>query len=253
MLAEERRAQILLRLHESGHVRTSDLVQQFEVSDVTLRTDLQELERLGRLVRTRGGAVLSAVPRGKTTFSDRQMKNQPAKQRIAAAAAKYLRDEETVVFDAGTTMLALAHHIPPVSNLTVWTPGLNVAQQLMNVDGVNVMVIGGQVDPDTVSTMWSSPLAGEQVPAAHMTFLGAHGIDGDLDIVDVSIQAAAAKRRLVEAGRRVTLLADSSKWSVAAPSKVVGLSDVDVVITDTGIAKPVLSRLRDVVPEVIVV
>jgi len=244
MLVEERRNQILAQAYAQGFVRTSALVQQFDVSDVTLRSDLQELERRGRLTRTRGGAMTVHHDFAKSTFDARLMRNKDAKQRIALAASEMLSSNQTVIFDAGTTVLALAHHIPPVTGLTVLTPGLNIAQHLLSTDGVDVVMIGGPVDADTVSTVWPTTMPGEPGLAAHTAFIGAHSIDADLDLVDVSIAAALAKRRLVEAGRRVVLLADATKWGAAAAAKVVNLSAIDVVITDDGLAEGLRQAIK---------
>lgn len=253
MLAEERRNQILERLYVDGYVRTRALVQELDVSDVTLRGDLQELERRGRLIRTRGGAMAPQASTGKSTFDARLMRNKGAKQRIALAAAQFVRGDQTVIFDAGTTLLALAHHMPPVSGVTVVTPGLNTAQHLLGVDGVDVVVIGGPVDRDTLSTVWPASMPGEVGFAAHTAFIGAHGIDNDLDLVDASLAGAVAKRRLVEAGRRVILLADSSKWGENAAFKVTKLTAVDLVITDDDLREDVAQEIRDAGVELILV
>lgn len=244
LLAEERRAQILQRLHHHGYVRTGELQQQFEVSDVTLRSDLQELERRGRLVRTRGGAVSSMNDVGKTTFDSRLMQHRNAKQRIAVAASQFLRSDTTVIFDAGTTVLALAHHLPALSGLTVVTPALSTAQQLLLVAGTEVVMLGGPVDRDANSTLWPVAQSGEEEGGVHVTFLGCHGIDADFDVVDHSLAGAAAKRRLVRAGRRVILLADSSKFSTSGPAKVGPLNLVDILITDADLPQGIADEIR---------
>jgi len=253
MLTEERRNQILAQAYTEGFVRTSALVQQFDVSEVTLRSDLQELERRGRLTRTRGGAMTTHSDPGKTTFDSRLIRNKAEKQRIALAASELLSGNQTVIFDAGTTVLALAHHMPPVTGLTVLTPGLNIAQHLLRTEGVDVVMIGGPVDPDTLSTHWPVSMPGEGALTAHTAFVGSHSIDADLDLVDVSLEAAASKRRLVNAGRRVVLLVDSSKWGGHAAAKIVGLSAIDVVITDKALADGLAREIRNAGPELILV
>ena len=244
ILAEERRVQILEQLHAQGYVRTGELQQQFDVSDVTLRSDLQELERRGRLVRTRGGAVLSMTDVRTAPFDSRLMVNRNAKQRIAVRAAQLIRSDTTVIFDAGTTTLALAHHLPPVTGLTVLTPALNTAQQLLLVDDTEVVVLGGPVDRYGISTVWPVAQPGEDEGGVHTTFLGCHGIDADFDIVDHSMAIAAAKRRLIRAGRRVVLLADSSKFGVSGPTKVGPLNLIDVLITDADLPSGIAHEVR---------
>lgn len=252
MLTEERRAQILEQLHAQGYVRTGELQKQFDVSDVTLRSDLQELERRGRLVRTRGGAVSSMNDVGTAPFDSRLMRHRNAKQRIAVAASQLIRSDSTVIFDAGTTNLALAHHLPAVTGLTVMTPALNTAQQLLQVDGTEVVVLGGPVDRNAISTVWPVAQAGEDEGGVHITFLGCHGIDADFDIVDNSMAIAAAKRRLIRAGRRVVLLADSSKFGTSGPTKVGSLSLVDVVITDAELPPGIADEVRAAGVELII-
>ena len=244
VLAEERRSQILELLHANGYVRTGELQQQFDVSDVTLRSDLQELERRGRLVRTRGGAVSSMNDVGTATFDSRLMRHRNAKQRIAVAASQFIRSDSTVIFDAGTTTLALAHHLPEVTGLTVMTPALNTAQQLLQVDGTAVVMLGGPVDRNAISTVWPVAQAGEDEGGVHTTFLGCHGIDADFDLVDHSMDIAAAKRRLIRAGRRVILLADSSKFGTSGPTKVGPISLIDTLITDDALSPGLADEVR---------
>jgi DeoR family transcriptional regulator of aga operon len=253
ILAEERRSQILELLQANGFVRTGELTQQFDVSDVTLRSDLQELERRGRLVRTRGGAVSSMNDVGRSSFDARMNRNRTAKQRIALAAAQFIQSDSTVIFDAGTTTLALAHHLPAVSGLTVVTPALNTAQHLLTVDGTKVVVMGGPVDPDTVSSLWPVAQPAEDEGGVHVTFLGCHGIDADFDLVDVSATTASAKRRLIRAGRRVVLLADASKFGTRAASKVGPLSLIDVLITDDAVAPAIADEIRSAGVDLLVV
>ena len=244
--------QILEQLHAQGYVRTGELQQQFDVSDVTLRSDLQELERRGRLVRTRGGAVSSMHDVSTSPFDSRLMLHRNAKQRIAVAASQFIRSDSTVIFDAGTTNLALAHHLPTVTGLTVMTPALHTAQQLLLVDGTEVVMLGGPVDRYAISTVWPIAQSGEDEGGVHTTFLGCHGIDADFDIVDHSMAIAAAKRRLIKAGRRVVLLADSSKFGVSGPTKVGPLSLIDVLITDTGLPGGIAAEIRAAGVELII-
>lgn len=258
MLAEDRRTRILEQVYAHGSVRTSALVESLDVSEVTIRNDLQELERQGRLVRIRGGATTLGVELGKTTFDTRLMRNKSAKERIALQASSMVRGDQTIVLDAGTTVLALAQRLPPVSGLTVVTPALTTAQQLLGVKGVDVVMIGGPVDPDTASvtwpsTTWPAAQAAGTTLIVHLAFMGAHGIDPDLDIVDVTTSSAALKQRLIEAGRRVILLADSSKWGVKGPVKVAPLSAVDVVITDDGVPPHVVEDIRRAGVELVIV
>lgn len=236
-LAEERRAKILEQLYRSGQVRTSGISSRLGVSEVTIRNDLVELERRGRLIRTHGGAVTSSDDGGAlTAFSARMTQQREEKRRIASAAVEMVTGNETVIFDAGTTTHQLARLLPPVDNLTVLTPGLNVAQTLMDVEGVEVFMLGGRVHPTLLETVGTVAEMGLGDVPVHKLFLGARGIDDQLDVIDISMDLAQVKHRFAKMARQVVLLADSSKWHSRGEVKALALRDVDVVITDTGLS-----------------
>jgi DeoR family transcriptional regulator of aga operon len=246
MLAEERRAKILEQLYRAGRVRTSDISASTGVSEVTIRNDLVELERRGRLVRTHGGAVTSLDDAGiLTAFSTRMSQRREEKRRIAMAAAELVCSNETVIFDAGTTTHHLAHLLPPVTNLTVLTPGLNVAQTLMNTAGVEVFVLGGRLLPALNETVGSVAQMGIDDLPVHKLFLGAHAIDAELDVVDISLDLAQTKRRFAKMARHVVLLADSSKWRTRGDVKALAMNDIDVVVTDAGLPEDERRRIQD--------
>lgn len=249
MLAEDRRNRILDQINVEGSVRTSALMRRFAVSDVTLRNDLHELEKRGRLIRTRGGAVRSAAGPGPSTVDTRAMKLPVIKSRIARAAADLVPSGQPIALDAGTTVGALSPYLP--TGTIVVTPALDVAQQSLR-RGLEVIVLAGHVDAESRSTTGPGKDDGT-VPPVHTTFLGAYGVDPDMDVVDYSPRNAAGKNRLRRAGRRVVLLADATKWGIEGPAKVVATNEVDVVITDSGIAAVYAEAIRDSGVELIIV
>lgn len=255
MLATERRQLIMDDIHQFGKVITSELAVKFGCSDVTIRTDLDELERRSRVMRTHGGAVAAdqTANQAITGFDLRMSMNRSTKRRIAVAAAQYLHSHQTVILDAGTTVHHLAFALPEVENLTVYTPGISVAQQLLGTDGVEMHLLGGRVDQRWLETVGSPREQGIEDLIAHTLFLGAYGIDDDMDIVDLSYSLAQNKLQLIQHARTVVLLVDSSKWGQAGSSKVMAIERVDVVITDSGISDRVRSQLNDSDVELVVV
>jgi DeoR family transcriptional regulator of aga operon len=170
--------------------------------------------------------------------------NYEAKQRIAQFAAKLIVDDQSIVLDSGSTLLQLALQMPPVTNLVVATPAMNIAQQLMVRPGIDVHMIGGRVNVATVSTIGSDIEQGVNGFFAHQAFVSAHAIDKALDIVDCSHDVARTKRNLVRLARRVILLADSSKWNTDASSKAFPMSTVNVVVTDDMMPQDVRRQLE---------
>lgn len=250
MLAEQRRHQILLELQRIGDVRTRHLAEGFGVSEVTIRSDLALLESRNQLVKTHGGAIPVPADSPTAAFENRMHRNFDAKRRIAQMAARLITDDQSVVFDSGSTLLQLAMQMPPVNNVVLATTGMNIAQYLMNRPGLDVHMIGGRVFPHTVSTIVSDLETSMGGLLAHQAFVGAHAIDPAFDVVDVSEDIARTKRNLVRMARRVIVLADSSKWDIGASSKAFSLSRVDLVITDDGLPHPIRGRLEKLGVEV---
>ena len=243
MLAEQRRHQILLELQRTGEARTRQLADGFGVSEVTIRSDLALLESRNQLIKTHGGAFPVPADSPTAAFEARMQRNFDAKRRIAQMAARLITDNQSVVFDSGSTLLQLAMQMPPVNNVVVATNAMNIAQYLMYRPGLDVHMIGGRVFPSTVSTIVADLDASLGGLLAHQVFVGAHAIDQAFDVVDVTEDIARTKRNLVRMARRVTVLADSSKWDIGAPSKVFSLSRVDLIITDDGMPPAIRDRL----------
>lgn len=253
MLARERRQLITNALNRNGKLRTSDLVAQFGVSDVTIRADLDVLESDGRLTRTHGGAVPADGSRAAVSFDLRMELQSEAKRRIALRAAEFIRSDQTFILDSGTTTHHLARVLPEVSNLTVYTPGLTQAQELLGVSGVDVHLLGGQVDGAWLQTIGTPREQGIKGLLVERFFMGAFGIDADLDIVDQSPAMRRVKLQYVRRARTIVVLADSSKIGQLASTKVLPLEQVDVLITDSGLPPEYQERLSRLNLELIVV
>jgi DeoR family transcriptional regulator of aga operon len=250
MLAEQRRHQIMLLLQRSGEARTRQLADNFGVSEVTIRSDLEILHAKKQLLKTHGGAIALPADSPARAFEERMNLNFDAKRRIAQMAARLITDNQSLVFDSGSTLLQLAMQMPPVNNVVVATTAMNIAQHLMYRPGLDVHMIGGRVFPNTVSTIVSDFDKVIGGFAAHQAFVSAHAIDPSFDVVDASEDIARTKRNLVRMARRVILVADSSKWDIDAASKAFSLSRVDLIITDTDMPYAIRSRLERLEAEV---
>lgn len=253
MLAEERRKYLIDLIQQHGQIVTSEVATQLNVTDVTIRTDLDELERRGRLTRTRGGAVAVDHHEPIVGFGARLPLHKEAKNRIALAAARFVGSDQTIILDSGTTALQLAQVLPEVEGLNVVTPNIAIAQRLQKVDGVETHLLGGRVDPDWFCTVGTPREQGIKDLVAHTFFLGARGIDNDFDLVDQSHTLAKNKRQLARRARRVILIVDSSKWQTPGPMKIMPIDRIDVVITDAGIPDEVRGHLESKDLELILV
>jgi DeoR/GlpR family transcriptional regulator of sugar metabolism len=251
VFAVDRRAAILAKVFGEGHARTADLAEMLQVSDVTIRGDLDELERQGRVARVHGGVTMPQSPL--IGFDQRSTQRVEVKQRIAGAAAQLITDGTTVVLDSGTTIYALACQLPTVSHLVVVTPGISIALRLMEVSGIDVRLLGGRVEPSIKATVGSVRTQGLERVIAHIAFFGAGGIDADQDIVEGAFEIADSKLSLMATARRKVLLADSSKWVSEDRYKVASVAEFDTVISDKGLPASVRNDIRSLGCDLILV
>jgi len=236
-LAPDRRQQILELIYQQGSAYVAQLSEKFSVSGVTIRGDLDWLAAHRLVGRARGGAVALPTQALAAAFSQRSVQNKEQKQRIARAALELLQPDETVVLDAGSTVYELSRLVSNGAGLTVVTPALNVAAQLVGLPGIELIIVGGRLDPHTLSTSGATAEQAILDIPAHRVFLGAHAVGTQGDVFDVSIEVARLKRAMVRAARHVILLADSSKWGSTGQARVAELSAIHTIVTDAGLPK----------------
>lgn len=250
-LVGARRRKIAQLVATEGVVRVSNLVKLFAVSDVTIRNDLEVLAREGVLIRDHGGALARTHTHLSVAFDQRAMLNLECKQRIGAAAANMVIAGETIILDAGTTLMEMAKRLPAVSPLTIMTNSLNIATEVGSRPGVHVMLAGGSLSTETISTV--GPLAERDLREllVDRVFLGIQAFDPDVGLSDVSIDVARVKAAMVSAANRVVLLADSTKYATRAVARVAPLSRIDCLITDCGFPEDAVHNLAALDVEVI--
>lgn len=255
MLASQRRSTILSLVDDSGAVRVSDLVEQLGVSDMTVRRDIEQLAREGRLERVHGGALSVARPSThEPGFLAKSSLMTREKRAIAAHAATLVEPGCAVAISAGTTTYALARMLRSVPDITVVTNSVPVAQLLheSGTSGQTVVLTGGMRTP---SDALVGPVAVHALHTLHVDrlFLGVHGIDVEAGLTTPNIEEAETNRALVGAARQVCILADHTKWGVVGLSTFVGLEDVDLLVTDAGLSARAQRSLAKAVNQLVVV
>ncbi|GIL35200.1 DeoR/GlpR family DNA-binding transcription regulator [Phycicoccus jejuensis] len=247
MLASQRRAAILSIVEEHGAARVSELVDQLGVSDMTVRRDIERLDGDGLLERVHGGAV-AITPRAtdEPGFTAKSTLMTAEKQAIALEAARLVQPGATIGISAGTTTYELARAVRDVPQLTVVTNSVPVAQLLHeSQSAAHVVVLTGGVR--TPSDALVGPVAVTALAGLHVDrlFLGAHGIDRAAGLTTPNLVEAETNRALVRSARSVCVLADRSKIGIVGLSTFMDLSEVDTLITDSGIP----ARARQVLVE----
>ncbi|GAA0916198.1 DeoR/GlpR family DNA-binding transcription regulator [Streptomyces thermoalcalitolerans] len=236
MYAAERQQEILRLAREGGRVDVVSLAEEFQVTAETIRRDLKVLDRAGLLRRVHGGAI----PAGRLDFepdlAERESTAAEEKDRIAKAALAELPAEGTLILDAGTTVARLAAALPLEAELTVVTHSLPIAARLADHPGLQLHLVGGRVRTRTRAAVdaWALRAYGEI--RADVLFVAANGFSVEHGLTTPDLAEAAVKRAAIAAARRVVLLADSTKYGQEHFARFGDLSDVDLLITDSGLS-----------------
>jgi DeoR/GlpR family transcriptional regulator of sugar metabolism len=255
MLARQRQAFILERVREVGAVRVAELVRELGVSDMTVRRDLEILDDRGLLEKVHGGAT-SIVGHAlfEPGFAAKSSLQQAEKDAIADAAAALVEPGMAIGVSAGTTTYALAQRLADVPGLTVVTNSIRVADVLHQVGRTDqtIVLTGGVRTP---SEALVGPFAVAALRTVHMdlVFVGVHGMDPHSGFTCPNLLEADTDRALIEAGRRLVVVADHSKWGVIGISSIARLDQVDVLITDAGLDMDARLALAAEVRQLIVV
>ncbi len=242
----ERRKIILSKLTEEGQVLVHELSHQFDVSEVTIRNDLDQLEKKNMLIRARGGAIKMEGGVGiDYRISDKDKLHLEEKIRIGKRAAKMIKDRDTIVIDSGTTTAEIVKNLPPVSDLTVVTNALNIVNQLITFHNVNVIIPGGYLRRTSLSLV--GPLAEKNLQNLYVdkVFLGVDGFDTRHGVYTPNIEEAHLNQLMIGLAREVILVADSSKFLRKSLAYICDLEKIHTVITDEGISEEDRKRIED--------
>jgi DeoR family transcriptional regulator of aga operon/DeoR family fructose operon transcriptional repressor len=242
----ERLRQIQELLTERGRVSVTDLSRRFEVSTVTVRSDLAALERQGLLVRTHGGAV-PRFERGPEplAFALRKEQRLVEKTRIGQAAASLIRDGDAIALDASTTAWQVARHLKDRRELTVITNGLFIAQEFLDSPGVTVVMPGGSLRSASASLVGNEGSGILERYHVRRGFFGAGGFSIDEGLTDTNQYEVELKQRMIERSKQVVAIVDSSKWGQVTLAPLADVSQLDLVISDAGAPAGMVARLRE--------
>lgn len=241
----ERRSEIIQYLQDKKRASTQSLSQLFQVSEVTIRNDLTELEKGGWISRVHGGAEAVHRLQDEQPFAMRRALQLEEKIGIAKAAASWVKPGDTIILDSSTTAFQLALQLTEVPNLRVVTNNLHVVSTLSSCQGIEVIIVGGIVRGETASVV--GPPAEEMMGNwhAHQGFFGAAGLTRQRGLTDADIREAQIKKLMVKAVDKVNVLLDASKFGKQAFSTFANLEDVDQVFTDNKIPEEYTELCRE--------
>lgn len=254
MYAEERRQAMADVVAQKGRLSVTELAEAYDVTTETVRRDLSLLERAGIIRRVHGGAVpAGALTRLETAVGDRDLAYADQKDRIAKAALDLLpASGGSLLLDAGTTTSRVATLLPRDQRLVVVTNAVPIAARLAGLAGVDLHLLPGRVRRTTQAAVGEDTVAALGLLRTDVAFVGTNGIDLRHGLTTPDHSEAAAKRAMVHAGRRVVVLADSSKVGEDHTVRFADLTDVDVLVTDDGIDEVTVKELEGLGVEVVV-
>lgn len=249
-----RRAKILEELELKGQVSVSELSILFDISEVTIRNDLGHLEKQNMLIRARGGAIKVKFQRMSIdpSISDKQKEYLKEKQQIAKEAIKLIEEGDTIILDSGTTTTEIAKNLEKFKNLTIITNALNIAGILSEYEGINIFMPGGSLRKKSLSLV--GVLADENFEKFYCDklFLGADGFDTNHGLSTPNSEEAHLNQIMIKISKKVIVVADSRKFERRRFAFIGPISNVNVVITDSGIKEEDKARLEKNGVEVIV-
>lgn len=240
----ERQQRILEIMDNQGSVSIASLSELFSCSKVTIRNDLRELENLGQLKRTRGGAKKAAPPESVEKVYTSLHRNIDEKQRIAARAYDYITENSTILLDDSSACYFLAQHIcrHPEKAVAVLTNSLPSASVLADCPHVQLYMIGGHVGGHLPATMGEQTAETIRSVFVDMAFISVHSINFNVGLTSIGTPQMQIKRAILDTTDKVFVLANSTKFGAGYLEVICPLSEVYRIITDSGLKQEFISK-----------
>lgn len=239
---DQRAKEILRLLLSHGKTSIEDLTGIFGTSSASIRRDLVRLEEQGLVHRTHGGAMLAGQAvyepfRFDSSFRVREERFVQEKQRIAEAAAALVGENETIGFTAGTTTTQVALSLRKRTGLRFVTNAVNIGMELSASGGSEITLTGGCLRwPGAFSLIGHTATESLSTVVMDRVFVGVCGVDLEHGATTIEAEEAAVFRAMARHAKQIVVVADSSKIGMVSPAVICPIADIDLLITDEGIA-----------------
>ena len=247
-MIEDRHQKILAAIAQAELVSVAELSEQFKVSTVTIRADLNQLAEMGKVIRTHGGARLAGERmRQELTYATRQRINADEKRCIGQEAAAMVISEEAILLDSSTTAVAVGAALKQrtdLENITVVTTGIWTALELLGAPQIQVLLLGGQVRDATGSI--TGPFTEDILDRFNFSkaFLGAWGIDLHEGATDTHLAEVELKRKIIPRSKSIYIVVDGSKFGRLAIASYAAIAEITGIITDPSAPSESVAALR---------
>ena len=233
MNLSERRQLILDTMVKDGTVKVAQIARQTGVTQTTIRKDLNYLESKGLLYRAYGTALPTTSQTFDISLNNKKLINYDPKMKIAAAAAKLIENNDSILLSSGSTITLFADFIKPKGRLNVVSASVAISALLSVVPGISVMQIGGLLYSNTLSPFGIE--ASRSLANVHCSkaFIGVDGFDPRFGITCGTVEEAELTQQMIRASSRLIVLSDSSKYGQKGFGRICGMEQIDTLITDS--------------------
>lgn len=248
---DDRRSSILEMLKENGKVKVNDLSRRFNISEVTIRNDLSELEQEGMLTRVHGGAVGTRKAYCNMSLNDRMSVNREEKQQIAKAVKNIIEDGDTLMLDSGTTTYFVARELTDIKNLTIVTNSLQVAEELSYQNNINVILLGGSLDPRYQFTYGDDAQNQLKKYRADKMIIAVDGVSVQSGLTTYHYLEAEISRQMITRANQTIVVADHTKIAREGFAHIDSITSIDTLVTNKKADKEELTAISELGIEVV--
>ncbi|CDL85293.1 glucitol operon DNA-binding transcriptional repressor SrlR [Xenorhabdus szentirmaii] len=244
MKPEQRQQEIIEYLRKNGKSSVNVLIERFQATGTTIRKDLTALEQRNEVIRTYGGVMLVHEEDDQPLDCKTHI-NAEKKQQIARVAAELIQDGDSIILDAGSTVLQLVPYLEKFNNITVMTNSLHITNALIELNNdQTILMPGGTFRKKSASFHGSLAESAFKLFSFDKLFIGADGIDLNIGMTTFN-EVHNVSKAMCNAAKKIIVMVDSSKFGRKSPNIVCSLEKIDTIITDQGIPSESLIDLRE--------
>jgi DeoR/GlpR family transcriptional regulator of sugar metabolism len=242
---DQRQRYIIEQIEKTGSVNVIQLARAMDVSEMTIRRDLNELERIGLVRRIHGGAVSARGRSYEPPLTLRTMQNRPVKQMLGKYASEMVVEGDCIAFDVGSTTYEVAANLMNIHNITIITPSIPIAQLFFDRSDVRLIMPGGVVRPGETSMVGDLARRNLELLFYDRLFLGVGALDSNAGLTEYNMEDAEVKKVMIKNAKEIILVADASKFEKIAFTFVAPLKILHHFITNEEPPKALLLALKN--------
>ena len=245
MLKSVRQSKVRSFVEEKGQATVIELIDILDVSEATIRRDLEELSQQGWLRRTHGGAVRVEKARKEPPILQRKTKASERKERIGKLASQFVKAGETIFLGSGTTVHEVARNLHDIPNLTIITNALNVVNELAHCENIELIVIGGMFRQSESSMVGHIAENAIREFRADRAFMGMRAIDPQHGFTNDYLPEAMTDRAILEIAPQRIIVSDSRKLGRVSTVFLAPITAAHIIVTDTSASPEIIEELRE--------